>query len=93
MRSFLQRVSSRKFLSALAVQVAAVAALFLPEHESAMEAGAVRVAALLALLLAGLGYGKIESAVDAAAAGEPYEPPVSPGEPDFTEQDPSGLLP
>ena len=97
MRSFLERVSSRKFLTALAVQVAAVAALFLPEHQSALEAGAVRVAALLTLLLAAMGYGRIESAVDAAAAGETLDPAASsdaPGDGDFADSpDDSDLLP
>ncbi len=76
MRSFLQRVSSRKFLTALAVQIAAVVALFWPEHASATNEAAVRIAALLTLLLAGLGYGRIEAAVDAAASRDP-----SPSEP------------
>ncbi len=64
MRSFLQRLSSRKFLTAIAVQIAAVVALFYPEHESAFVTAATRMAALLTLLLAALGYGKIEAEVD-----------------------------
>ncbi len=68
MRSFLQRITSRKFLTALAVQIAAVAALFWPEHQSAIADAAVKIAALAALLLAALGYGKIEAGVDAASA-------------------------
>jgi len=71
MRSFLERISSRKFLTALAVQVGAMAALFWPHHGTAISEAAVRVAALLTLLLAGLGYGKIEAAVDAAGATPP----------------------
>ncbi len=67
MRSFLQRISSRKFLTAFAVQVAAVAALFRPEHESTFQTAAVRIAALAIMLLAALGYGKIEASVDANA--------------------------
>ncbi len=74
MRSFLQRISSRKFLTAVAVQVAATAALFWPGHASAISETAVRIAALLTLLLAGLGYGKIEAAVDAAAKRAPSPP-------------------
>ena len=70
MRTFLQRISSRKFLTALAVQAASVAALFWPQHESTLEAAAIRIAALLTLLLAALGYGKIEATVDAARAGD-----------------------
>ena len=66
MRSFLKRISSRKFLSALAVQIASVAALFWPQHESTLSTSAVRIAALATLLLAAVGYGKIEAEVDAA---------------------------
>ena len=65
MRSFLQRISSRKFLVALAVQVAAVAALFQPQQADALHDAALRIAALATLLLAALGYGKLEAAVDA----------------------------
>ena len=65
MRSFLQRISSRKFLVALAVQVAAVAALFQPERAEAFHDAALRIAALITLLLAALGYAKIEAAIDA----------------------------
>jgi len=64
MRSFLQRISSRKFLTALAVQVASIAAIFWPREESTIETAAVRIAALITLLLAALGYGKIEAGVD-----------------------------
>ncbi len=64
MRSFLQRLSSRKFLTALAVQIASVAALFWPHYESAFAESAIRIAALITLLLAALGYGKIEADVD-----------------------------
>ena len=70
MRSFLQRISSRKFLTALAVQAAAIAALFWPEKESTLNAAAVRIAALVTLLLAALGYGKIEAAVDLQITAE-----------------------
>ena len=66
MRSFLQRISSRKFLVALAVQIASVVALFWPEHESAVETAAIRIVALITLLLAGLGYGKIEASTDSS---------------------------
>lgn len=64
MRSFLQRLSSRKFLSALAVQIAAVVALFLPEQADTLHDAALRIAALATLLLAALGYGHIEASVD-----------------------------
>jgi len=70
MRSFLQRISSRKFLTALAVQIAAVVAIFCPRQGSAVQTAAVRIAALVTLLLAALGYGKIEADVDAARRQE-----------------------
>jgi len=66
MRSFLQRISSRKFLTALAVQAASVAAIFWPQHEQTLATAAIRLAALATLLLAALGYGKIEASVDAS---------------------------
>jgi hypothetical protein len=66
MRSFLERLSSRKFLTAVTVQVASVAALFWPHHESAMTTAAVRIAALMSLLLAALGYGTIEAKLDSS---------------------------
>lgn len=73
MRSFLQRISSRKFLTALAAQVAAVVVLFYPQHESAVTAAAIRIAALATLLLAALGYGKVEADVDAAGGNQPQD--------------------
>jgi hypothetical protein len=71
MRSFLERISSRKFLTTLAVQVASVAAIFWPQQQSTAETMAVRIAAMITLLLAALGYGKIEGDVDASQAGRP----------------------
>jgi hypothetical protein len=65
MRNFFQRISSRKFLTAFAVQVASVTAIFYPQYESTIETTALRIAAFAALLLAALGYGKIEATVDA----------------------------
>jgi hypothetical protein len=66
MRTFLQRISSRKFLTAVTVQAAAIAAFFWPAHASALNEMAVRIAALATLLLAAVGYGSIESALDEA---------------------------
>ena len=65
MRSFLERLSSRKFLTALAVQIAAVAAIFWPQHDSAIAEAAVRIAGLVVMLLAAMGYGSIEAGIDA----------------------------
>jgi len=73
MRTFLDRISSRKFLSALAVQVAAVVALFWPEHQDAISESAVRIAALLTMLLAALGYGRLEGAIDASKTSQPNQ--------------------
>jgi len=73
MRSFLERVSSRKFLATLAVEIAAVAALFYPQETSAINEAAVRIASLVTLLLAALGYGKMEAALDAGRASTPAE--------------------
>ena len=67
MRTFLQRISSRKFLIALAVQVSAVATVFWPQHESALESAAVQIAGLATMLLAAMGYGVIEASIDKSA--------------------------
>jgi len=65
MEKFLKRISSRKFLTAIAVQIAAVVALFAPpEMESELAEGAVRIAALATMVLAALGYGSIEAGID-----------------------------
>jgi hypothetical protein len=69
-RSFLKRISSRKFLTALAVQAASVLALFYPQEESTLTTAAIRIAALLTMLLAALGYGRIEAAVDSKDLSE-----------------------
>ncbi len=75
MEKFLKRLSSRKFLTALAVQAAAVVALFWPEQESTIVTAAVKIAALATLLLAGLGYGKIEASIDGnPAVARPVDP-------------------
>ena len=64
MNHFLKRISSRKFLVALSVQIAAVAALFKPGSGEAFEQAAVQIASLVTMLLAALGYGKIEGNID-----------------------------
>jgi len=71
MRSFLERISSRKFLTALAVQAASVAAIFWPQQQDTIETAAIRIAALITLLLAALGYGKIEATIDATQNNQP----------------------
>ena len=74
MRSFLERISSRKFLTALAVQVAAVIALLRPGQADQLTDALVRIAALAAMLLAALGYGRIESALDSGTANKDQLP-------------------
>lgn len=67
MQSFLKRISSRKFLTALAVEAAAVVALFTPADDAgSLEAAAVKIAALVAMVLAAVGYGVVEAGVDKA---------------------------
>ncbi len=70
MRNFIQRISSRKFLTSLVVQIASVVAIFWPQHESTIEGAALRIAALVTLLLAALGYGRIEAEVDMSQGDE-----------------------
>ncbi len=74
MRTFLERISSRKFLIALAVQIASVAALFYPAQEAEFQSAAVRIAAMVTMLLAALGYGKIEADVDAQQQTSTFTP-------------------
>ncbi len=73
MRSFLERLSSRKFLTTLAVEIAAVVALFWPQNTSEINEAAIRIAALATLLLAALGYGKMEAALDAGQTSTPVD--------------------
>ena len=77
MRGFLQRISSRKFLTALAVQAAGVVALFYPADEQTITTAAVRIAAMATMLLAALGYGSIEASVDRSTDQDdaPHAPP------------------
>ena len=64
MNSFMKRISSRKFLIALSVQIAAVIALFKPGSGEAIEQAAIQIASLITMLLAALGYGTIEADID-----------------------------
>ena len=73
MRSFLERLSSRKFLTTLAAEIAAVVALFYPQNTSAINETAIRIASLATLLLAAWGYGKMEATLDASRAATPAD--------------------
>ena len=64
MRSFLSRISSRKFLTTLAVEVAALIVLFAPAHERAVVSAAEHIAAIAAMVLAALGYVNAETRLD-----------------------------
>ena len=70
MRPFLKRISSRKFLATLAVEVAGLIVLFAPGHREAVFAAAEHVAAIAAMLLAALGYVRAEGNLDAGTQGE-----------------------
>ncbi len=65
MKDFLKRISSRKFLTALAVVLASVVALFTIKPEDELVDAFTKVAALAAMALTALGYIKTEGALDA----------------------------
>ena len=65
MNDFFKRISSRKFLISLFVQVASVIALFYPEQNELLQDGAVKIASLGAMVLSALGYATIEAKLDA----------------------------
>ena len=73
MNVILKKLSSRKFLTALAVQIVAVIAIFAPEQEAQFTDAAMRITGLVVLLLAALGYGAVEASVDKARAAD--QPP------------------
>ncbi len=72
-RSFLSRISSRKFLTTLAVEVAALIVLFAPGQGSTIAAAAEHVAAIAAMVLAALGYVAAEGRLDEAAQRDPSD--------------------
>lgn len=75
MDSFLKRISSRKFLVAVATQIAVVVSMiWRPAFQEEMVEAAAQIAELVILLLAAMGYGKIEADVDKAR--EEKETPV-----------------
>ncbi len=64
----MNRWTSRKFLTTLVAQLAAVAVLLWPAHESAILEAGTSLGALLVVLLTALGYVKEEAALDRARA-------------------------
>jgi len=75
LKRILTNLTSRKFLTALVVQIASICAIFAPELESQVADAGMRIVGLVVLLVAGLGYGAIEAGVDKAKmpANEPAE--------------------
>lgn len=71
----MRRFTSRKFIAAFAAQVAAMAVLFWPEHESAITQTINHLAALVVLLGSALGYVAAEASVDRHrhASGQPED--------------------
>jgi len=66
-RSFLTRISSRKFLTTLAVEVAALIVLFAPDQADTVTAAVEHVAAIVSMTLAALGYVSAEARLDGQA--------------------------
>ncbi len=62
------RWTSRKFLISLGAQVAAVAVLLWPQHESAIVEASRCVTALVVILATALGYVRAEASIDRANA-------------------------
>lgn len=60
------RWTSRKFLLSLGAQIAAVAVLLWPEHESAIVEVSRCISALLVILATVLGYVQAEASIDRA---------------------------
>ncbi len=59
-----KRWMSRKFITSLAAQVAAVVVLLWPQHQPAIVQASESIAALLVLVLSALGYVHAEASVD-----------------------------
>ena len=58
------RWKSRKFITTLAAQAAAVLVLLMPEHGTQITQAAESIAALAVLLLSALGYVSAEASID-----------------------------
>jgi hypothetical protein len=63
----LKRLLSRKFIVSLAAQLAAIGTLIWPAHEDAIVSGVQAIASLAVLVLASLGYVRMEGALDRQA--------------------------
>ncbi|MBI1373901.1 MAG: hypothetical protein GC159_14355 [Phycisphaera sp.] len=66
-----RRWTSRKFLTTLAAQIAAVAVLIWPGHREAIAQAAETIAALAVLALTATGYAAAESSIDRANRASP----------------------
>ena len=66
LKRILTNLTSRKFLAALVVQIASVCAIFAPAMENQIADAGMRIVGLVVLVVAGLGYGKIEADIDKA---------------------------
>jgi len=58
------RWKSRKFITTLAAQLAAILVLLMPEHEGQITHAAESITALLVVLLSALGYVGAEASID-----------------------------
>jgi hypothetical protein len=64
MRNFLLRLTSRKFIATMSVITACAFAVFAPEKTETGGTIVIRIAALVIMLLAALGYALVEASVD-----------------------------
>jgi hypothetical protein len=78
--TMVSRWTSRKFLISLGAQLAAVAVLLWPQHESAIVEASRCVTALVVILASALGYVQAEASIDRShgAAAEASPPGSEP---------------
>ena len=65
------RWKSRKFITTLAAQVAAILVLLMPEHGGQITQAVESVTAMIVLLLSALGYISAEASIDRAGVERP----------------------
>lgn len=70
----MNRFTSRKFIIALIAQIAGLVALIWPGHSEGIGAAADAIAAMLVMLLSGLGYITAEASIDRARARDDAQP-------------------